>query len=118
MVGWFGEKLALVLALPPSRAWSQLPQIPCLNLVVISALTWRPLLHVFTSKPEHGWGAQLMLGKLFLPEPGWHLPLEAAPKGLQFQNNPALLSRGSLSLSRISRGDHRPKAGSKQNKAD
>ena len=54
------------------------------------------MLYVFTSKPEHSWGAQLELGKLFLPEPGWHLPLEAAPKGLRSQSNLALLSCGSL----------------------
>ena len=39
MLGWLGEKLALVLALPPSWTQSQQPQIPCLNLVVIGALT-------------------------------------------------------------------------------
>lgn len=62
ILGCLGENLAPALALPPSQTWSHLPQIPCLSLLVMGALTWRPVLQVSTSKPEHSRGAQLELG--------------------------------------------------------
>lgn len=89
LLGWLREQLAPVLAPPPSRS------LGCLQFRAwiwcwwcLRSQTRAPWCH---SEPEPSWGAQLRSGRLLLPEPGWHLPLEAAPKCLRSQSNLAVL---------------------------
>lgn len=101
---------------------SRLQSWPCFTVSVTAASNslpesgGDPCLDLETCAPCFHQEARAQLGstaqarELFLPESGWHLPLEAAPQGLHYQSSLALLLTTSRSLSCISKGHHRPKA--------